>query len=100
LLGSIVTAVYRGSVAGALDSDLPPATLEAARDTLGGALAAAAALPSELGAILVAGSRDAFVEAFRTAALTSAVIALIAAAGIARILGRAERHGPQSSIAR
>jgi MFS transporter, DHA2 family, multidrug resistance protein len=93
LLGSLVTFVYRGTVAGALGVDLPPDTLEAARDTLGGALSAAGTLPREVGAALVAGSRNAFLEAFRTAALTSAAMALIAAVGTARILGRCSRSG-------
>ena len=93
LLGSLVTFIYRGTVAGALGGDLPPDALEAARDTLGGAFSVAGALPNELSAALVAVSRRAFVEAIQTTALASATIALIAAAGTARLLGRPQDHG-------
>ena len=92
LLGSVVTFIYRGTVAGALGGDLPPDALEAARDTLGGALSAAGTLPGELGAALVTVSRSAFVEAVQTTALASAAIALIAAAGTARLLGRPQQN--------
>ncbi|HSV57323.1 MAG TPA: MFS transporter [Variovorax sp.] len=88
LLGSVVTVVYRGAVAGALGGGLPPDALEAARDTLGGALFAAGALPHEIGAPLVEGARSAFVEAFQATALTSAAMALIAAAATALLLDR------------
>lgn len=92
LLGSVVTIIYRGTVAGALGGDLPPDALEAARDTLGGALYVAGALPDEPGSSLVTVSRRAFVEAFQTTALISAAIALIAAAGTALVLGRPHQN--------
>jgi len=88
LLGSIVNFIYRGTVGGALGGDLPPDALVAARDTLGGALSVAVTLPDGIGAALVSVSRGAFVEAFQTTAFVSAAIALIAAAGTARVLGR------------
>ena len=88
LLGSVVNFIYRGTVAGALGGDLPPSALEAARDTLGGALLVAGALPEQRGAVLVSVSRSAFVEAFRVTALASAVITLMAAVAAALILGR------------
>jgi DHA2 family multidrug resistance protein-like MFS transporter len=92
LLGSVVTFIYRGTVAGALGGDLPAEALEVARDTLGGALSVAGALPDELGGALVTISRSAFVEAFQTTALASASIALIAAAGTAWVLGRPQQN--------
>lgn len=91
LLGSVVTFIYRGRVARALGGDLPSDALEAARDTLGGALSMAGALPTEIGAALVTASRGAFVEAFQTTALACAAIALMAAGGTARVLGRPPR---------
>ena len=39
ILGSIGTAVYRGEMADSLPAGIPPATAEAARETLGGAVA-------------------------------------------------------------
>jgi DHA2 family multidrug resistance protein-like MFS transporter len=92
LLGSVVTFIYRGTVAGALGGDLPAGALEVARDTLGGALSVAGALPDELGGALITISRSAFVEAFQTTALASASIALIAAAGTAWVLGRPQQN--------
>ena len=45
VLGSIGTAVYRGAMADAMPAGVPPEAAEAARDTLGGAVAAAEQLP-------------------------------------------------------
>jgi DHA2 family multidrug resistance protein-like MFS transporter len=97
LLGSLVTAIYRGRLAGALGRHLPPDAVEAARDTLGGALSAAEALPNGLGAALATSSRIAFVEAFQTAALASVGIALIAAVGTLWILGRSSQNPVEAS---
>lgn len=92
LLGSVVNFVYRGTVAGALGGDLPPDALDAARDTLGGALSVAGTLPEQLGAALVSASRSAFVEAFQATALASAAITLIAAVAAALILSRPHQN--------
>jgi MFS transporter, DHA2 family, multidrug resistance protein len=96
LLGSIVTFIYRGTVTGVMDGDLPPDALVAARDTLGGALAVAENLPEQVGAALVSTSRKAFVGAFQTTAMVSAVITLITAAGAALIL----RRPPENQVIR
>jgi DHA2 family multidrug resistance protein-like MFS transporter len=50
LLGSVGTAVYRDEMAEAVPAGVPPSAAEAARDTLGGAVAAAERLPGPLGA--------------------------------------------------
>ena len=50
ILGSIGTAVYRGAMADAVPAGVPPEAAEAARDTLGGAVAVAEQLPDQLGA--------------------------------------------------
>jgi DHA2 family multidrug resistance protein-like MFS transporter len=92
LLGSVATFIYRGTVAGAWGGDLPPDALEAARQTLGGALSVAEALPDASGTALVSDSRSAFVEAFQTTALACAVISLIAAAATLRVLGRTQQN--------
>jgi DHA2 family multidrug resistance protein-like MFS transporter len=88
LLGSLVTAIYRGAVGDAIIGDLPPATTDAARDTLGAALSVAEALGDQLGEDLASASRSAFVAAFQAAALVSTGIALIAAAATVFGLGR------------
>jgi DHA2 family multidrug resistance protein-like MFS transporter len=95
LLGSVVNMVYRATVTDALSGELPPDAIAAARDTLGGALSVATALPGDVGATLVAASRGAFVEAFQTSVLSCAVIALIAAVGTVRVLGRVHPKEPE-----
>ncbi|MGC5015458.1 MFS transporter [Streptosporangium sp. DT93] len=69
LLGSVITAVYRAG--------LPPeAVPEAARDTLGSAVAVAAGLPPGPGAVLLGTARAAFVDGFHvTAAIGAALMA-------------------------
>ena len=94
LLGSVVTAIYRGTVGDAITGTFPPDTVEAARDTLGAALSVAQTFGGQLGANLVDASRGAFAVAFQSAALASAVITLIAAAATALVLGRASPKEP------
>lgn len=89
ILGSVVTAIYRPLVAATLPAGLPDTAAVAARDTLGGALGAAADLAPALGESLVTVARAAYVDAFQVIALICAV-ALAGAAFIALwLLGRA-----------
>ena len=76
LLGSVGTAVYRGamSASGAIPSGLPPEASEAARSTLGGAVAAAASLPAELSAQLITAARQAFTLGFERAVIICAIV--------------------------
>jgi hypothetical protein len=60
ILGSIGTAVYRSEVANALPENVPPDAAEAARDTLGGALAVSDELPDQVGVGLLDAVREAF----------------------------------------
>jgi DHA2 family multidrug resistance protein-like MFS transporter len=75
VLGSIGIAIYRGRVSDGIPRRVPPDEADAARDTLGGAVAAAAELPDALGAELLDVARGAFTQGLEVAALTSAVIA-------------------------
>lgn len=75
VLGSIGTAVYRRTLIDAVPVGVPPVAADAARDTLGGALAAAQQLPGESGAALLDVARGAFVEGLQLAALIGALIA-------------------------
>ncbi|HEX5964234.1 MAG TPA: MFS transporter [Gemmatimonadales bacterium] len=88
VLGSIGTAVYRSEVAGAV----PPAAAEAARDTLGGAVAAAEELPDQLGAELLDAAREAFTQALQLTAITSAAI-VVGVAIITAVVLRDVRKG-------
>ena len=76
VLGSIGMAVYRAAVAGAIPSDVPAAAARAARDTLGGAAAAAGQLPGETGRVLIAAARGAFASGYVTVMTVCALLAL------------------------
>jgi DHA2 family multidrug resistance protein-like MFS transporter len=79
MLGSIVTAVYRSVMATALPAGVPSEAALAARDTLGGAVAAAGGLHAETGAVLLSAARGAFASAFEVTAVICAAVALAAA---------------------
>jgi DHA2 family multidrug resistance protein-like MFS transporter len=80
------TAVYRTEVAATLPPELPAEVADAARDTLGGALAIAQTLPGELGATLVAAAQVAFIDAIHFVALVSTIGAVLTAIGAAAAL--------------
>jgi DHA2 family multidrug resistance protein-like MFS transporter len=75
ILGSIGMGLYRGSIADEIPRGVPPDAADAARDTLGGAVAAADQLPEPLAAQLLDAARAAFTQGLEVAALTSAAIA-------------------------
>ena len=79
ILGVVGTAAYRGQIADALPSGVPPEAAAAARDTLGGAVAAAGQLPDPLGEALLEAARQAFVEGLHVAFAVSAAAAIGAA---------------------
>jgi len=79
ILGSVGTAVYRTGVADALPSGVPAAAANAARDTLGGALAIAETLPDAVGTALVAVARTAFIDAIHFVAAVATVGAVLTA---------------------
>jgi DHA2 family multidrug resistance protein-like MFS transporter len=79
ILGSIGAALYRSRVADEVPAGVPPEAADAARDTLGGATAAAEQVPDPVAGELLDVAREAFIQGLQVAALTSAVIA----AGIA-----------------
>ncbi len=76
ILGSIGVALYRGQIASSLPADIPQAAADAAIDTLGGAVAAAATLPAGQAAVLLEVAQAAFVRGMVTTALICFVIAL------------------------
>ena len=79
LLGSLMTAIYRSAMTGAMPVGTPADAAEAALGTLGGAVAVAADLPAEIGAAMLTTARLAFTGALATTAIVSASIALAAA---------------------
>jgi len=93
VMGSIVTAIYRSTIAQqSVALALPAPALEAAKETLGGAIAAAQQLPPESAARLVAAAREAFIHAFEVTAAVSTVGA-VAAGILALMVLRSLRSG-------
>jgi DHA2 family multidrug resistance protein-like MFS transporter len=82
VLGSIGTAVYR--------HEMPSTAPAEARQTLGGALAAAVRLPGRTGESLLAAAREAFTRGMHGAAIAGAVLLALAAVGAAATLRRIE----------
>jgi DHA2 family multidrug resistance protein-like MFS transporter len=83
LLGSIGTAVYRGTLSDGLPSGVPERLADASRDTLGGAVEAAGNLSPKLGDELLHTAQVAFTHGLEVATLVAAALgaamALIAA---------------------
>jgi len=94
LLGSLGTAIYRLHVADSFPSGISHQAAEAARDTLGGAVAAAELLPEPLGLALLESARYAFTQSFVAAAGVNAALALATAILAAVVL----RGVPASSV--
>jgi DHA2 family multidrug resistance protein-like MFS transporter len=79
ILGTLGTAVYRLQVDDGIPASVPAEEAEAARDTIGGAVAAADELPEPLAAQVLDAAREAFTQGLQAAALASAVVAAITA---------------------
>jgi DHA2 family multidrug resistance protein-like MFS transporter len=97
VLGSVGATIYRNGVANGLPTGVPDEAAHAARDTLGGAVSAAAHLPEPAAAALVDVAREAFVAGLQ---LTSAAAGVIAAsiavvAAVALRDGEAEEREPE-----
>ena len=92
VLGSIGAAAYRGHLAETMPAGVPAAAAEAARDTLGGALAAAQTLPAQLGAALQDAAGAAFTQGLHLVFAVNAGLALGIAVLVAVLL-RGERPG-------
>jgi DHA2 family multidrug resistance protein-like MFS transporter len=97
VLGVIGTSIYRSQLAGAL----PTGTAAAARDTLGGAVAAAGQLPGQLGQELLQAARQAFTQGLHVAfAISAAAVlgaAILAAIQLRHLRPSAEPNGGAST---
>ncbi|UJW34750.1 MFS transporter [Saccharothrix sp. AJ9571] len=96
VLGTIGAAVYRSAVD--VPAGLPAEAAEAARDTLGGAVAVAANLPPEVAPGFLRGAHEAFTDGMNVTMLIGAGVLLVAAALVAVLLrqvslSRVEVHG-------
>ena len=99
ILGSLGTAIYRSEVADALPAGIPADVADAARDTLGGALALAESLPGDLADALVSTAQIAFVDALHLVALVAAVgaaaTAVVAALALRSVPARSESESDE-----
>ena len=88
ILGSVGTAVYRSQMDDSVPAGVPPAAVETARDTLGGASEVATALPDALGSALFGAAREAFTDGLQLAAVVTAIVVAALAVGSAVVLRR------------
>jgi DHA2 family multidrug resistance protein-like MFS transporter len=87
MLGSIGAAVYRSRIQDGFPAGVPSRAAEAARGTLGGAVAAAERLPGKRGSAVLDAAHEAFTNGMRVAAVIS-VIVLAVLAVVATLLLR------------
>jgi DHA2 family multidrug resistance protein-like MFS transporter len=106
VLGSLGTAVYRAGVADGLPVGIPDQVADAARDTLGGALAIAESLPAAVRDAIVAVAQTAFMDALHlvagVSAILAAVTAVVAAAALRSVPARSaapEESTPAPAVA-
>jgi DHA2 family multidrug resistance protein-like MFS transporter len=95
ILGGIGTAIYRNRMADATPDGIPAVTADAARSTLGGAVAARERLPHGFWVDLYATAREAFTQGLRLTAAIGAVIAVVIAI-LAATLHRRMRSDAQA----
>ena len=97
ILGSVGTALYRAEVADTLPADVPAAAADAARDTLGGAIAIAESLPAAIGDAVAMAAQVAFVDALHLVAAVAAIgefiTAALYAAALRSVPARSEPDG-------
>ena len=86
LMGSVVTALYRGGFDAAETAAIPAGSLEEARSTIGGAVQAASELAAGPGVGLLRVARHAYSEAFEVSAWISAALAVTVALLALRML--------------
>jgi DHA2 family multidrug resistance protein-like MFS transporter len=98
ILGTIGTAVYRMQVDDGIPASVPAREAEAARDTLGGAVAVSGGLTDAAASQVLEAARVAFTQGLQVVALVSAIIAALAAIGVAVFL-RQVRAAPPESVA-
>jgi DHA2 family multidrug resistance protein-like MFS transporter len=87
ILGSVGVLVYRSEIADRVPTSVPAGAEEAARDTLGAAVAVVQQLPAEVGAQLLTVAREAFVDGMHVAAAIGLVVALALVGIVVRTLG-------------
>ncbi|HEX2112137.1 MAG TPA: MFS transporter [Gaiellaceae bacterium] len=95
ILGTIGTAVYRTQVDDGIPTAVPAEEADAARDTLGGAVAVSGELPGAVATQVLDAARAAFTQGLQVVALVSAVLAALAAVGVALFLRQVKPASPE-----
>jgi len=98
IIGSLGTALYRGELARAVPPGVPPEAVEAARSTLGTAVAVAERLPYDVGADLLDAARMAFTNSLQLSGIISATVVAVTAVLVAVLL-RHVRTSPHEQSA-
>jgi DHA2 family multidrug resistance protein-like MFS transporter len=83
--------VYRNEMLDASLTSVPADAMDAARSTLGAAVAVAEQLPGHLATQVTASAHHAFTQALELTAITSAAIVMVTAMLAARLARRAQR---------
>ena len=96
ILGTLGTAVYRTQVEDNIPESVPPEEADAATDTLGGAVAASNDLADSLADQVLEVARTAFTDGLQVVAVVSAIMAALAAIGVALFL-RQVRAAPREA---
>lgn len=96
ILGSIGVAIYRRELSDSLPAGVPAESAQIARDTLGGAVAVAGQLPTDLGAAVSSAARDAFLSGMHLTSGLAAIAALALAVLAATTLRHLEPVGEQA----
>ncbi|MGH3011193.1 MAG: MFS transporter [Gaiellaceae bacterium] len=100
ILGTLGTAVYRTQVDDRIPAAVPAEEAETARDTLGGAVAVSDDLPAALADQVLDAAQAAFTQGLQVVALVSAVIAALAAVGVAVFLRQVRAASPEPADGR
>jgi DHA2 family multidrug resistance protein-like MFS transporter len=100
ILGTLGTSVYRSFMANAIPTGVPAEAAEAARDTLGGAVAAASQLPDQVATALLNASHTAFAEGLHLTAIIATILmigAAILAVTMLRNVQGGSAHGAEET---
>jgi len=93
LLGSLATVIYRNSIVTHLPETIPQHVAHDIRSTLGSAVAAAHQLPQPTQHDVLTAAQQAFLQSMHTTAIVSAILVVILAVVITRLLLRAPQAG-------
>ncbi|CAN7384635.1 MULTISPECIES: MFS transporter [Ensifer] len=99
VLGSMLTSAYRTRMDAVIVTGLPTETVEAARQTLGGAVAIAEQLPGEQSERLLNAARDVFTNSFAFTASICVALSLLTALLAFLLLRKATGDGADSDPA-